>query len=203
MSTEAQVTANQANAQFSTGPKSDAGKAASSRNNLRHGLTGKFQFFGPEESSQFDRFLAELLDEHQPATPTERLLVEKMAEHAWLGKRALVLQESVLISSQPLSERKSELALFLRYQTTHDRAFQNSLNQLLKLKAEKRKAEIGFETQKLKQAEEVRKQTNENRKQELHTWKVLMAEAEVDHRILLNRNLEVSQNRLHAAQKAA
>ena len=139
--------------------------------------------------------LAELVDEHQPATPTERLLLEKMAEHFWLGQRALLLQEMVLTSHTPLSERKSELALFLRYQTTHDRAFHKALNDLLKLKAERRKAEIGFELQK--------------EKKELHRWKVLHAEAKAEHRVLLNAKLAgpdfkvaVTPERLQAAQKA-
>jgi hypothetical protein len=38
MSTEAQIAANQANAQHSTGPQSAAGKAASSQNRRLHGL---------------------------------------------------------------------------------------------------------------------------------------------------------------------
>ena len=40
MSTKAQTTANIANAQHSTGPKTESGKAASSLNHLSHGLTG-------------------------------------------------------------------------------------------------------------------------------------------------------------------
>ncbi|HEY2156756.1 MAG TPA: hypothetical protein VGH33_14085, partial [Isosphaeraceae bacterium] len=40
MATEAQILANRANAQKSTGPKSVPGKAASSRNSTRHGLAG-------------------------------------------------------------------------------------------------------------------------------------------------------------------
>ena len=44
MSTPAQIAANQANAQFSTGPKSEAGRAAAARNNFRHGLTPRSEF---------------------------------------------------------------------------------------------------------------------------------------------------------------
>jgi hypothetical protein len=40
MATEAQILANRANAQKSTGPKSVPGKAASSRNSFKHGLAG-------------------------------------------------------------------------------------------------------------------------------------------------------------------
>jgi len=42
MTTEAQIRANQANAQHSTGPKTEEGKTISARNNLRVGLTGGY-----------------------------------------------------------------------------------------------------------------------------------------------------------------
>jgi hypothetical protein len=38
MATDAQIAANQANAQHSTGPKSETGKANSSRNATKHGM---------------------------------------------------------------------------------------------------------------------------------------------------------------------
>ena len=38
MSSQAQIAANRANAQLSTGPRTEEGKAASSRNAYRHGL---------------------------------------------------------------------------------------------------------------------------------------------------------------------
>ena len=110
-------------------------------------------------------------------------------------------------------ERAKQVALYLRYQTTHDRNFHKCLNDLLKLRAEKRKQEIGFESQENRereraerahqQAEEhVRKQEAEKRRQELHKWKVLLAEAKVDQILLRNTNLQTSERRL-ATQSAA
>jgi hypothetical protein len=43
VATEKQIAANRANAKRSTGPKTLAGKIASSRNAYRHGLSGAFQ----------------------------------------------------------------------------------------------------------------------------------------------------------------
>ncbi|HSU57678.1 MAG TPA: hypothetical protein VLI55_00075 [Bryobacteraceae bacterium] len=211
MSSQAQITANRANAQLSTGPTSEEGKAASSKNNLRHGFTGAFAILPWEKQEEFETLLGELRAEHQPATITEILLVEKMAQSYWLSQRAIKLQQISCFHDETDSpERDKQLALYLRYQTTHDRSFHKSLNDLLKLRAEKRKAEIGFESQQRKSAEETRKQAAENRKQELHKWKVLLSEAEVDHRILLNMNLQtpehrisVGPDRIRAAQKAA
>ncbi len=208
MSTEAQVAANQQNAQKSTGPKSAEGKSAICWNAFRHGLTGTFRMVEDENQEDFDEFYAGLRAEHRPGTPTEILLVESMAQHYWLMQRAIRLQ--TLCFDMEASEGEKKLALFLRYQTTHERAFYKSLNTLLKLRADKKKAEIGFVSQQRQADEHARKQAAEKRKQELHKWKVLYAQAEVDHRILMSVNLQTPEHRITigpqhiiAAEKAA
>jgi hypothetical protein len=61
----------------------------------------------------------------------------------WLRNRAELLQSNCFHDDGSIDEKR--LALYLRYQTTHERAFHKCLNDLLKLRAEKRKTEIGFE----------------------------------------------------------
>jgi hypothetical protein len=183
MSTMAQITANKKNAQNSTGPRTDEGKSRSSRNNFRHGFTGAFSVLPGENQSDFDHLLESLRAEHQPATPTESLLVDGLAQHYWLKGRAIRL-----LSACDQSDAK-QIALYLRYQTTNDRAFHKCLDQLLKLRAEMRKAEIGFESQRRKKAEEKRRQANENRRAERHGWALLLDEAKVDGQRLLNLKL--------------
>ena len=93
MSTEAQRAANGANAQRSTGPKTEVGKAASSHNHLSHGLTGTaFTILEWEDRNAFDELSSRLELEHKPATVTEEILIQKMAQHYWLTQRAIVLQ---------------------------------------------------------------------------------------------------------------
>ena len=190
MSTRAQISANQQNAQHSCGPKTEEGKAHSCLNNSRHGLSGDFRILPWEDREQFVALLQDLKEEHQPATTTETLLVEKMAQHQWLVQRALMLQELTFHREVPFCEQEKQLALYLRYQTTHDRAFNKSLDQLLKLRAEKRKAEIGFESQRLKEAEQTRKDSVEKRKQDMHKLDLLLAEAKADHQLFKNWNLK-------------
>lgn len=182
MSTPAQVAANQANAQLSTGPKSEEGKAAIAHNNFRHGLSGGiFCVADFENRGEYDALHLELAREYTPQTPTEEMLVEKMAQSYWLRRRALGLQ-NLCVEQAAAGEGMPEksLALYMRYQTTHDRAFHAALNALLKIRAEKRRAEIGFESQKQREAAEQRRVAAETRKQELHQWAVLLAEAKVD-----------------------
>lgn len=188
MSTTAQVLANQQNAQHSTGPATQAGKAASSQNNLRHGLTGAFRVLPTEDQDEFDSLAAALQAEHRPSTVTECVLVEKMAQHHWLSQRAQRLQDTAIVADLSQKDQEKQFTLYLRYQTTNDRAFHQCLNQLLRLRAERRKQEIGFESQQHRQAQESRRKSAENRKQDLHEWAILLAQATVDHQYVLTSN---------------
>jgi hypothetical protein len=92
MTTSAQIAANQANAQHSTGPRTPEGKAISARNNFQHGFTGAFTVLPWESQNEFDLLLGSLRDEHKPSGLTETILVDKMAQAIWLSKRAQMLQ---------------------------------------------------------------------------------------------------------------
>ncbi len=122
----------------STGPKTPEGKANSALNNLRHGLAGQFRIIASESEEDFNHLLVLLRDEHEPSTATEEILVTRMAEHVWLSRRALMLQNNAIET-----EDQKSLALYLRYQTTNDRAFSKCLADLLKL----RKHRYQFESQ--------------------------------------------------------
>jgi hypothetical protein len=158
MSTIAQIEANRENSQHSTGPVTAEGKAASSQNHFKHGFCSRFRVLEYEKDEDYDALLNALREEHQPSTPTEQILVDRMAEHHWLAQRAEFLQSDIFCESHPGRDDQKLLALYFRYQTQNDRAFSKCLNDLLKLRAEKRKAEIGFEREKQKAAEEARKQ---------------------------------------------
>ncbi|MGA8029599.1 MAG: hypothetical protein WB992_20850 [Bryobacteraceae bacterium] len=203
MSTEAQIAANQANAQQSTGPKTEQGKAASSKNRFSYGFNSNFTVLAWEDQADFDALHYNLRSEHKPVGATEIILVEKMAQHHWLGRRALVMQNRCFSSQTHLCGDHKQLALYLRYQTTHDRAFHRCLNQLLKLRAETRRIEIGFESQK-------RKQTDQTRKQELHELRVFVleaqrgnAETDADLKQLRKQRFLREENRAVTAEKAA
>jgi hypothetical protein len=148
--------ANRANAQFSTGPRTPEGKLASSRNSIKHGLTSQQTIIPGEDPTAFAALLADLLAEHQPATETEKLLVQQIAQSHWLGQRALRLQNACF-TEEGIDETR--LSLFLRYGSTHGRAFHKALADLQRLQKERRKSEkaqpapqIGFVSQPPTQA---------------------------------------------------
>jgi hypothetical protein len=167
MSTPAQIRADRENSQKSSGP-SEIGKQASSQNRTSHGLArhnGFFSLLANESIFGFEKLLESLLDEYQPTTETEGILVNAMVESHWLANRAQNLTNSCFNGAGQLKDQKL-FALYLGYQNMHTRGFYKSLNELLKLRAEKQKAEIGFEPQKRKQSADNRaEQTLEFRKE--------------------------------------
>jgi len=194
MSTDAQRAANRANSQLSTGPKTEAGLAAIAHNNFRHGLASDFVVLSTEDPIAFEDLLLSLQLEFSPSTETEEALVTAMAQHHWLTQRALRLQqplfETAVETGAPPDAK--QLGLYLRYQSTHDRAYHKALSQLLRLRSDRRRSEIGFVLQKARNdMQEVKlvafaeaqqaKQTHAARaqemKEELHAAKLRKAEA--------------------------
>lgn len=142
--------ANQQNARHSTGPISKEGKTISSQNSFRHGLTACTVIaIAGEDIQDYIDLGSSLRAEHHPATVTEDALVEKMALGLWLGRRAVNLQER-LFQSSPAPDPKL-LALYMRYQVMHDRAFSKALNELQAIRNEARRQEVGSVSQIQKQ----------------------------------------------------
>ena len=178
----ARLNANRANAQLSTGP-SLAGRVISCLNHTTHGLArhgnGTFRLLTTEDPVGFEALTQSLLDEHQATTPTELILIHSMAESLWLAQRAQRLQDTCLDPDTGDIKDEKKFSLYLRYQTTHTRAFHKSLNDLIKLRAEQRKAGRGFEAQKHKEEEN-------RRKIERHTAQMALKDAQTRHQIGAN-----------------
>ena len=168
MATPKQIAANRRNAQKSCGPKSAETKAKVSGNPITHGLCARFRVLEEvEEQENFDAFLNQLIADEQPAGQAEMELVVKMAEHTWLAKRALRLQNNCfsLEPKTPGEWKNGEIPVgvdyylerYVRYHAAQDRAYQRASAELQKRKRARQLAEIGFASQKRLQAEELRK----------------------------------------------
>ena len=84
MSTPAQLVANQANAQLSTGPATPQGKAKSSLNALKHGLFSQGDCVLPGESqADFEELIEQFHEEFIPRAPQELVLVHHLASLTW------------------------------------------------------------------------------------------------------------------------
>jgi hypothetical protein len=136
---EAQYTANRANAQHSCGPKTPETKAISSRNHTIHGLTATvgdqpFQVLPGEDQSEYDRIHAGFSKEWKPDTTTETDLVERLAIHFWLRNRARRLQDERLAQGMEEMAHFKQFEVYGRYYAMHLRAFNKAFADLMRLK---------------------------------------------------------------------
>ena len=194
------LVANRANAQKSTGPSTPAGRAAVSHNRTKHGLTGSFQLLPTEDVEQFEELLNQFMLDEQPVGIAEVELVKTMVQHLWMTRRADCLMNACFVVQDIGAERKCEITAvrpelerYLRYQTTHQRAYQRASNELLTRKKERRLAEVGFESQKRAEAQERRRENDESRKTETHKVRIATAE----------KGLELCETKIFAAAASA
>jgi hypothetical protein len=64
MSSEAQLAANRQNSQLSTGPKTEAGKAKSSLNAVKTGLTGRTVLLPSDDAAAYEAHVARFFAEY-------------------------------------------------------------------------------------------------------------------------------------------
>jgi hypothetical protein len=95
MSSQAQITANRANSQLSTGPTSEAGKAKSSLNAVKTALTGATVLLPSDDVAAYERHIASSFAEWNPATDREKVLVQSIADTEWRLLRIPSLQSGI------------------------------------------------------------------------------------------------------------
>ena len=147
MATPAQIAANIANAQHSTGPRSDEGKQRAAANSTKHGLTGAFAVLPNENQKEFDDLFLSLVDEFSPQSEHETFLVEQMAQSRWRVARIDRLETSTHARSMEkghadidsdarvadflLEKGAAILATFARYRTAAQNAYHKCEKQLV------------------------------------------------------------------------
>lgn len=96
MTTSKQIAANRRNAKKSTGPKTEEGKAISSRNAMRHGIFGTDMAHGGEDPEAFDALVEALREDLKPVGALEHSLVDQIAIAFWRNKRLAKAERDVL-----------------------------------------------------------------------------------------------------------
>jgi hypothetical protein len=151
MATDKQIAANRRNALLSTGPRSAEGKAAASRNALKTGLYCRGIVIGNESSMQLEALEAQFTAEYQPATPTERSLVDTLVHLEWMLRRYRWLETETwhatqdLLTSAQMESTWSGHSFILqpaisrihRLRNSTQRAFRDTLAELRTLQAER------------------------------------------------------------------
>jgi len=149
MASAAQITANQANARRSTGPRTAEGKAASARNATSHGLSSADFVILAGQEEEFSNFIDALRNEIQPAGAIEHELFAQHAHAAWTlrrCRRAEVASQfhSVCKGSDPLltadmADRLKRIDLYAR---RVERTYQRTLKELQALQTNRLSGEL-------------------------------------------------------------
>ena len=92
---QAKREANRANSQFSTGPRTQAGRAKSSRNALKTGLTGKTVLLSQDNAEHYQFHVTRFFQLFHPATERESELVQGLADTQWRLNRIPTLEMGV------------------------------------------------------------------------------------------------------------
>jgi hypothetical protein len=129
------------------------GKAASSRNATRHGLTSKQIVLPGEDAAEYDEVRHDLIDTYAPANANERILVEELAASSWrlmrarrqetaiLAKIAEGTQNPDLAIAAFFLEKPKDVARLTRYIASFERAYYRAQSLLDKLRKERCAAE--------------------------------------------------------------
>ena len=97
---------NRQNAQHSTGPKSEDGKAKSRFNALKDGFRATIQVLPGESHKEFNALANAYLDDYQPQTQIERRFVAKLIDAEWRDRRLAKQEREAWLSASTLPNRK-------------------------------------------------------------------------------------------------
>ena len=136
----AKLEANRANAQLSTGPRTEEGRARSSQNARTHGLTARELVIRPEDRAEFDELLASYTAELKPHGALEHTLFNQLIHAAWNLRRVRILEAELFDGEiDPLLDEQNEAKLdrFARYAQRFERSLYRAITELRKLQTER------------------------------------------------------------------
>jgi hypothetical protein len=150
----AQIAANRANSQLSTGPKTEVGKAKSSHNAVKSGLTGRTILIPTDDVAAYETLVQSLIALHRPANYEESILVQSLADTQWRLRRIPSLEAGIyalgrleagealtaqpeLIDAQTFLKYKRDLSNLSIQETRLRRAYEKDLARLREMQADR------------------------------------------------------------------
>jgi len=150
---ERQLRANDANAQKSTGPRTEEGKQKIRLNGLRHGLTGQVSIMTDDNRRELDAFCDPIIARLSPDGPLELQLAHLVAHSYWRLNRIRSIddgifalghtpQADVLLSEATTFMRSSKDILNITlYESRINRTLKKNMDELRALQTERKAAE--------------------------------------------------------------
>jgi hypothetical protein len=133
MASAAQLAANQANAQHSTGPSTAEGKARVSQNALRHGLTARHLVIRDDEHEEFAVLQDSLSQQLDPQGAMETITFQELLHAAWsLHRFRRIEAEASRGTVEDFTDPATTTVLdrLSRYQARAQRAFRKTPQEL-------------------------------------------------------------------------
>ncbi len=142
MSSLTQIDANRANAQFSTGPRTEAGKSRAALNARKHGLTSSHLIVVASEREAFASMHEALADELAPRGELESTLFDTILHANWNIRRCRILEAGLLenengVDPMLLEQNEAKLRQLDRQARRHDSNFHRAVKQLRVLQTER------------------------------------------------------------------
>jgi hypothetical protein len=160
MISEKQLEANRRNAQLSTGPKTEAGKARCSLNATRHALTGQVTVMTEEDREAFRAFSARMTKALAPEGELEIQLAQRLTKDSWRLNRLAAIEDNLfalghstnsnavdadhpqahaaLLAAHTFTQQSHQLQLLSLYEQRLNRAYQQNLAAFQALQAERK-----------------------------------------------------------------
>lgn len=132
--TLAQIAANRANAQHSTGPRAPEGVAASKLNALKFGLTAKEIVIKGEDPAAYQELRLSFIAAFAPANELEAMMTERACQNWWKLLRA---ERTEKILTDQLGDNRflddgaaKKWNNFMRYRNAVDKAWRHAIAEL-------------------------------------------------------------------------
>jgi len=150
MSSSAQVAANQKNASHSTGPRTPEGKAASSQNAMKSGVTSAKAVLPFESQNEYNAMYDAFMAQFAPANFIERVIVEDIANAFWRIRRVKAAQISYMteklgpyVIPNPLLATaeimlSKEMQRLHKYETSYRREYESAWRKLQAIQKERK-----------------------------------------------------------------
>jgi hypothetical protein len=146
MATQAQIKANQENAQNSTGPRTPEGKAQSAANSRKDGLNARTLCIPDHQRAEFELYESALLDETNPQGPLEQEYFQRLLTCGWILRRARALEIQLLFQGDTINNEDDarKLQRIARYRRDLERSHDRALLELRQLQTQR--AQIAQQT---------------------------------------------------------
>ena len=133
-----------------TGPRTEAGKAASSKNATRHGLTAMHPVVTETDRPEFEALEAHLRFSLAPTGFLQELAYSRILISAWNMQRVLKLENALLDNSlgeDPLSnpDTEKQAALYQRYYARFEGSYRANLRELERLQRLQLTSDVHFQ----------------------------------------------------------